>query len=84
MRPARDAGFRLAAGRDQSGLVQLAQRILRDPTRHRCPRFAGQRVRSAEIAVELMDGQPIQVVRSSFNILTFKGLLRIPARDFWL
>jgi len=47
-------------------------RMLRDPVRHRLPRFAGQRVRSAEIAVELMNGQPIQVVRSSFSILTFK------------
>jgi len=33
-------------------------RMLRDPVRHRLPRFAGQRVRSAEIAVELMNGQP--------------------------
>jgi hypothetical protein len=58
-------------------------RMLRDPVRHRLPRFAGQRVRSAEIAVELMNGQPIQVVRSWFNILTFKknGTLVPPLSD---
>jgi hypothetical protein len=57
--------------------------MLRDPTRHRPPRFAGQRVRSADIAVELMNGQPIQVVRSSFNVLTFKtnGTLVPPPAD---
>lgn len=47
-------------------------RMLRDPVRHRLPRFAGQRVRSAEISVALMNGKPIAVVRSSFSILTFK------------
>ena len=58
-------------------------RMLRDPIRHRLPRFAGQRVRSAGIAVELMSGQPTQVVRSSFNILTFKkdGTLVPPLSD---
>ena len=58
-------------------------RLLRDPVRHRLPRFAGQRVRSAEIAVELMNGQPIQVVRSSFSILTFRknGSLVPPLSD---
>jgi hypothetical protein len=58
-------------------------RMLRDPIRHRLPRFAGQRVRSAGIAVELMNGQPTQVVRSSFNILTFKkdGTLVPPLSD---
>ena len=58
-------------------------RMLRDPTRHPLPRFAGQRVRTAEIAVELMNGQPIQVLRSSFSILTFKknGTLVPPLSD---
>jgi hypothetical protein len=47
-------------------------RMLRDPVHHCLPRFAGQRARSAEIAVELLNGQSIQVARSWFNILTFK------------
>jgi len=58
-------------------------RMLRDPDRHRLPHFAGQRIRSAEIAVALMNGKPIAVVRSSFNILTFKktGALVSPLSD---
>jgi hypothetical protein len=57
--------------------------MLSDPVRHSLPRLAGQRVRSAEIAVELSNGQPIQVVRSSFSILTFKknGALVPPLSD---
>ena len=39
-------------------------RMLRDPVRHPLARFAGQRVRSAKIAIELTNEQPIQVVRS--------------------
>lgn len=57
--------------------------MLRDPVRHRLPRFAGQRLRSAEIAVALMNGKPIAVERSSFSILTFKknGALVSPLLD---
>ena len=58
-------------------------RMLRDPVRHPLPHFAGQRIRSAEIAVALMNGKPIAVVRSSFSILTFKknGVLVSPLSD---
>ncbi len=58
-------------------------RMLRDPVRHRLPRFAGQRVRSADIAVALMNGKPIAVERSWFSILTFKknGALVSPLAD---
>jgi hypothetical protein len=58
-------------------------RMLRDPVRYRLPRFAGQRVRSAEIAVALMNGKPIAVDRSWFSILTFKknGALVPPLSD---
>jgi hypothetical protein len=58
-------------------------RMLRDPVRHRLLRFAGQRVRSAEIAVALMNGKPVAVERSSFSILTFKknGALLSPLLD---
>ena len=52
--------------------AQAFDRILLDPIRNRLPRFASQRIPSAEVAVELLNGQPIQVVRSSFSILTFK------------
>lgn len=66
------------------GLPNAAfDRMLRDPVQHCLPRFAGQRVRSAEIAVEMANGQPIQVVRSSFSILTFRrnGSLVSPLSD---
>ena len=58
-------------------------RMLRDPVRYRLPRFAGQRVRSAEIAVALMNGKPIAVDRSWFSILTFmkNGALVPPLSD---
>ena len=58
-------------------------RMLDEPTRHRLPRFAGQRVRTAEIAVELVNGEPTRVVQSSFNILTFRnnGALVPPLSD---
>jgi hypothetical protein len=58
-------------------------RMLQSPTRHGLARFAGQRVRSAEVVVEMVDGRPISVVRSVFNMLTFKrdGTLIPPLRD---
>jgi hypothetical protein len=57
--------------------------MLRDPVRHRLPRFAGQRPRGAEIAVALMNGKPIAVERPTFSILTFKknGALMSPLLD---
>jgi hypothetical protein len=57
--------------------------MLHHPTRHRLDRFAGQRVRSAEVVVEMMNGRPIVVLRSVFTMLTFKsnGTLVSPLRD---
>jgi hypothetical protein len=58
-------------------------RMLQIPARHRVPRLAGQRVRSAEVAVKMMNGRPLRVVRSAFNMLTFKsdGTLEPPLQD---
>lgn len=42
-------------------------------SRLRLARFAGQRVRSAEIAVQLINGRPVRVIRSVFNMLSFKS-----------
>ena len=58
-------------------------RMLQIPTRHRLPRLAGQRVRSAEVVVEMMNGRPLRVVRSVFSIMTFKsdGTLEPPLQD---
>jgi hypothetical protein len=58
-------------------------RILQVRGRLRIPRFAGQRVRSAEVAVEMINGRPVRVIRSVFNMLTFKsdGTLLPPPQD---
>lgn len=45
--------------------------MLRDPTSCRFPRFAGIRVRMTDVAVELIDRQPICVVWITFGFLTF-------------
>ncbi len=45
--------------------------MLRDPTSYRILRFAGARVRMADVVVELVHRQPIRVVWSTFGILTF-------------
>ena len=47
------------------------EQMLRDPTSHRLPRFAGARVRMAEVVVELVDRQAIRVVWTTFGLLTF-------------
>lgn len=47
------------------------ERMLQNPTGHGLPRFAGQRVRMADVAVELLDRQTVRVVRITFSILTF-------------
>jgi hypothetical protein len=51
-------------------------RVLQISTRHRLPRLAGQRVRSAEVVVEMLNGQPLRVVRSVFNMSTFDAMDR--------
>jgi hypothetical protein len=37
------------------------------------PRFAGQRVRSVEVVVEMMSGHSLVVLRYVFNMSTFKS-----------
>lgn len=47
------------------------ERMLREPTSHRLPRFAGARVRMAEVVVELVDRRAIRVIWTTFGLLTF-------------
>jgi hypothetical protein len=55
-------GFRYYLFDAEGTLYRIANaafdRMLRDPVRHPLPRFAGQRIRSAEIAVALMNRTP--------------------------
>jgi len=46
-------------------------RMIRDPNCHSFPRFAGARLRMADMLVEILDRHPIRVVWSSFGILAF-------------
>ena len=45
--------------------------MLRDPTSCRLTRFAGARLRMTNVAVELLDRQPIRVVWNTFGFLAF-------------
>jgi hypothetical protein len=46
-------------------------RMLQYPTRYRLPELAGQRVRTAEVAVSLVGREPAAIVRKSFGVLAF-------------
>jgi hypothetical protein len=46
-------------------------RMRESPRKHLLPQFAGQRVRSAEVVVELSEGRPARIVRTTFDMLTF-------------
>jgi hypothetical protein len=48
-------------------------RMLRKEENCRIPDFAGQRVRQADLIVELVDRKPVQVVRQTFCILDIDG-----------
>jgi len=75
--------FRMFLIDQDDGLHRLSTamftRMLHNPNRHRMARFAGRRVRKAQIALEIKDRQPIRVVRTVYSILVFdeQGALRI-------
>ncbi len=46
-------------------------KMLRDPSSHTIPRFAGARLRMADMVVEISNRHPIRVVWTTFGILTF-------------
>ena len=58
-------------------LYQLAnstfERMMQDPGSNPITRFASMRVRMASLLVELLDRQPIRVIRCSFGIFTFNA-----------
>jgi hypothetical protein len=57
-------------------------RMRDSPKKHPLPQFAGQRVRSAEVVVQLVDRKPARIVRATFSILTFDGAGRLKAEVF--
>jgi hypothetical protein len=56
--------------------------MLRDPTSHRLPRFAGARLRMASLVVELLNRQPIRVVWITFSFLSFDDKGYFDSRAF--
>lgn len=71
---------------DEDRLVRLRnaifERLLRDPQHHTMPALAGQRVRMAEILVQLADRRPIQVVRRVYFVVGFDEAGRLDAARF--
>ena len=71
---------------DEGRLVRLRnaifERLLRDPQHHTMPALAGQRVRMAEILVQLADRRPIQVVRRVYFVVGFDEAGRLAAMRF--
>jgi hypothetical protein len=67
--------FRMFLLDQDDGLYRLSntkfEQMLRNPTSCRLPRFAGARVRMADVGVQLQDRKPIRVVWITFGFLTF-------------
>ena len=72
---------------DQEGrLVRLKnttfERLVRDPLHHTMPAMADQRVRMAELLVELSNRIPIRVVRRVYFVLAFDDTGRVDTERF--
>ncbi len=60
----------------------IFERLLRDPQHHTMPALAGQRVRMAEILVQLADRKPIRVARRVYFIVSFDEAGRLDTPRF--
>jgi hypothetical protein len=60
----------------------LFERLLRDPQHHTMPALAGQRVRMAEILVQLAERSPIRVVRRVYYVVSFDEAGRLDTTRF--
>jgi hypothetical protein len=71
---------------DDGKLVRLRntlfERLLRDPRHYTMPALAGQRVRMAEIFVQLADRRPICVVRRVYYVVSFDEAGRLDTTRF--
>ena len=71
---------------DEGRLVRLrntiVDRLLRDPQHHTMPALPGQRVRMAEILVQLTDRRLIQVVRRVYFVVRFDEAGRLDTVRF--
>ena len=57
--------------------------MMRNPVREPLPLFADQRIRSAELVIELFDREPYRVCRETFPIFQFdsEGQLDVDRHD---
>jgi len=62
--------------------TQIFELMLRAPKNHPLPRFAASRVRMSDVAVEIVDRQPVRVVWSTFDMLAFDEHGHFDARAF--
>jgi hypothetical protein len=71
---------------DEGKLVRLGntifERLLRDPQHHTMPALAGQRVRMAEVLVQLGDRRAIRVVRRVYYVVSLDEAGRLDATRF--
>jgi len=71
---------------DDGTLYRLANarfdRMLRDPASYPLPALAGQRVRMADVVVEVIDRVPVRIVRSTFTIHAIDDDGRIDSSKF--
>ena len=71
---------------DEGRLVRLKnnlfERLLLDPQHHTMPTLAGQRVRMAEILVQLAERRPIRVVRRVYYVVSFDEAGRLDKARF--
>jgi hypothetical protein len=61
--------------------VTQLEKMLASPAQHRYPQFAGQRVRVAQVLVQLRDRKPCAIARTNFHVLAFdaKGCFDVAA-----
>ena len=77
--------FRMFLLDQDDGLYRLPNtkfvRMLTDPRSCRLDRFAGNRVRMTDVAVQLLDRQPVAIVRINFGFMSFddQGYFDAPA-----
>ncbi|MCG2774113.1 MAG: hypothetical protein L6406_00390 [Desulfobacterales bacterium] len=58
------------------------ERLLRRNPNERLPQYAGKRVRFAEVAVELEERKPVQIIRAVYGILPFDSEGRIDTAEY--
>lgn len=79
-------GIRVLLVDDDDSIKRLPltryERLARRDPKERFPQYAGKRVRFAEVAVELEERKPVQIIRAVYGILQFDSEGRIDAAEY--